>query len=449
MAKKPLLASAIAVALGAPLSVHADSPSEIQQIRAEIQALKQVYEARIASLEKRLEKADMEAPAAPATQAAVATQVAPEPARANAFNPDISLILQGRYSHSDKEGAQITGFLPLGRNDDGAKGFSLDGSELILSSNIGPGFRGLATLAITDDEVAVEEAWFQTLGLGQGFTLKGGRFLSGIGYANEQHPHAWDFADQNLPYAAMIGESYGQDGLQVKWLAPTPFMLELGAEIGQGVNRSSQNKPGSWAAFAHIGDDLGDSHSWRAGISRLDYKSEDREGLFGDVNNLNMETLFNGRSKFWIADFVWKWAPNGNAKNQNFKFQAEYLHRDEDGSLDCADNTANGGACTGQSSNWQSSQSGWYAQGIYQFHPNWRTGYRYDRLDAGTQTSEMPLAASDYQPQRHSLMFDYNPSEFSRFRLQLAQDKAERDMADHQITLQYIHSLGAHGAHSF
>lgn len=447
MAKKTLFASAIAMALGAPLHVYAGEPSEIEQIRAEIQALKNGYEARIASLERRLEQANTTTPAAP-LQTAQPVQAA-EPARANSFNPEVTLILQGRYTHSDKEEAHITGFLPVGHDHGSAKGFSLDGTELVLAANIGPGFRGLANLAITDDEVAVEEAWFQTLGLGQGFTVKGGRFLSGIGYTNEQHPHAWDFADQNLPYAAMIGEHYAQDGLQAKWLAPTPFMLELGSEIGQGVNRSSQNKPGSWAAFAHVGDDLGASHSWRAGLSRLEVKSESRVGHFDDINEIETETMFNGSSKFWIADFVWKWAPNGNARQQNFKFQAEYLKRDEEGSLDCLDNTAAGGACLGQGGGWQTRQSGWYAQGIYQFSPNWRAAYRHDRLDAGTQNSELPLLVSDYQARRHSLMFDYSPSEFSRFRLQVAQDKSEQGMTDHPVMLQYIHSLGAHGAHSF
>ena len=45
-------------------------------------------------------------------------------------------------------------------------------------------------------------------------------------------------------------------------------------------------------------------------------------------------------------------------------------------------------------------------------------------------------------------MFDYSPSEFSRFRLQFARDRARPGATDNQIFLQYIMSLGAHGAHS-
>jgi hypothetical protein len=46
-------------------------------------------------------------------------------------------------------------------------------------------------------------------------------------------------------------------------------------------------------------------------------------------------------------------------------------------------------------------------------------------------------------------MLDYSPSEFSRFRLQLAQDRSMQGVEDNQVILQYVHSLGAHGAHRF
>ena len=46
-------------------------------------------------------------------------------------------------------------------------------------------------------------------------------------------------------------------------------------------------------------------------------------------------------------------------------------------------------------------------------------------------------------------MFDYSLSEFSRIRLQFAQDKSAQGMTDNQIFLQYQMSLGAHGAHKY
>ena len=46
-------------------------------------------------------------------------------------------------------------------------------------------------------------------------------------------------------------------------------------------------------------------------------------------------------------------------------------------------------------------------------------------------------------------MIDYSPSEFSRLRLQVARDKSVPGSTDNEIMLQYIMSLGTHGAHKF
>ena len=46
-------------------------------------------------------------------------------------------------------------------------------------------------------------------------------------------------------------------------------------------------------------------------------------------------------------------------------------------------------------------------------------------------------------------MVDWSPSEFSRFRLQFNQDKSQIGITDNQVYLQYILSLGTHGAHKF
>ena len=86
-----------------------------------------------------------------------------------------------------------------------------------------------------ENEIEVEEAFFQTLALGRGFTLKGGRFLSGIGYQNEIHQHAWDFQDAPLAYKAFLGGKLNDDGIQLRWLAPTELFLELAPSSGAGA----------------------------------------------------------------------------------------------------------------------------------------------------------------------------------------------------------------------
>jgi len=447
MLRPALLAAAIAAAFPA----YADS--DLDALRAELKAIKSSYEARIQALEARLEK-----PESPSAQAAALPQQATAASASNRFNPDISLILQGRYAHLQEAGERrIAGFLSGGGHGaDAARGFSLDGTELVMSASIDPNFRGHLILALQDEAAEIEEAWFQTTGLGNGLSLKGGRFRSGLGYQNEQHPHAWDFADNSLMYRALFGEAYGNDGVQLKWVAPTDLFMEFGAEAGRGANfpgtDRNTNGAGSVALFGHLGGDVGVSHSWRAGVSYLHAKARDRDSELEDMNGVHAETLFSGKSKTWVADGVWKWAPNGNAREQNVKLAAEYFRRSERGSLLCGDNSAESGACTGLDDAYRSRQSGFYAQGVYQFMPRWRTGYRYDRLNPGTVdfgANSTSLPTTETTPTRHSLMLDYSPSEFSRLRLQYSRDKSMENLSENQWFVQYVHSLGSHGAHKF
>lgn len=483
------LAAALGLACALPAAQAAPDPDltrELQQMRAQLQKMQGAYEQRIAALEGRLAQAENQAGkaekvAADATlQASQAQQAAAQvqqaglrpPGQASSFNPEVSLILQGqvkRMKAIDERG--ITGFWSPGGHDhdhDGGhgadkRGFSLDHTELVFSANIDPRFRGVARLALIDGEVEVEEASVQTLGLDHGLVLKGGRFLSEIGYSNVQHPHEWDFADASLMQKVLWGDhGYRHDGLQLRWVAPTELFFQLGAETGRGDafpgTDRNKNGSGSGALFANLGGDLGSSHSWRTGLSYLSTRAEKRESHFEDAAGLG-EVLgqFTGRSRTWIADFVWKWAPEGNPQSRNFKFQSEVFRRSEDGTLGCAD--GDGATCaSGDASAYRARQSGGYAQGVYQFMPQWRVGYRYDWLSSGRVGVDASAFANfdpgnsaftSYRPKKHSLMVDWSASEFSRLRLQFAQDKSMQDVTDNQVILQYIMSLGTHGAHKF
>jgi hypothetical protein len=87
--------------------------------------------------------------------------------------------------------------------------------------------------------------------------------------------------------------------------------------------------------------------------------------------------------------------------------------------------------------------------------PQWRVGYRYDKLWSGdthfngADIGGVIASLEDYDPSRHSLMLDWSPSEFSRVRLQYTKDKSMDGQDENQWFVQYIHSLGAHGAHKF
>lgn len=408
MSRFALMPGAFALVLLFPLGAGAAGESDLEEIRNQIRELRQSYESRIQALEQRLK--DAEARASQSSQPAPAPSALGATSSVSAFNPATSVVLQGRYANLSRDPASfaIAGFAPGGEIGPGRRGFSLAESEIALYANVDDKFAGNLIVSLSpENTVSVEEAYGLWIGAPLGLAPKFGRFFSGIGYLNEQHQHAWDFIDAPLAYQAFLGGQYGTDGIQVKWVAPIDHFVELGAEAGNGDGfpggPRDKNGSGAGALFAHTGGDIGTSHSWRAGVSYLQTRAQDADA-----------------QRLGIADFVWKYAPEGNARQTNFKVQGEYFR-------------ATGGE--------PGPQSGWYAQGVYQFMPMWRIGARYDRLDPGARTS--------FRPERSSVMLDYSPSEFSRIRLQLAQSKTMPDVTDNQLFVQYILSLGAHGAHRY
>ncbi len=470
MFKKTILTTTLIAAFASPLCATAADDKELNEIRAQMQQMKDTYEARMQALEKRLEQAEAKSAQTP-QQAPVIAELAPTPsptstrvtaASANAFNPAIALNLSGTVANLSQDPKQyrLQGFMPNGGEiGPGARSFSLGESELTLSANIDPNFAGQLTFSMaSDNSVSVEESFFQTKALLDGSNLKAGRFLSSIGYLNSQHAHTWDFVDAPLAYQAFFGGQYKPDGLQFKWLAPLDSYVELGVELGNGASfpGTDRNKNGfnASALFAHMGDDIGENASWRAGLSYLNTSAQNRSFEDANATGAPVTNAFTGTSKIWIADAIFKWSPDGNSTQRNFKLQGEYFRRNESGTL--AYDTASANSVSG---NYAALQSGWYVQSVYQFMPLWRAGIRYDKLSSGTPAigliSNAGFSTADFSallpfsPTRNSIMLDYSPSEFSRFRLQFARDNTRPGATDNQIFLQYNMSLGAHGAHTF
>ena len=398
--------------------------------------------------------------AAPLLVATGSTALAQGQVSGNAFNPAVSLILNGHYASysQDPKTYRLPGFLLAQDAGLPAEGLSLDETELAISANVDDKFYGFMSLSIDTDpagdtSVSLEEAYFETLALGNGLKVKAGKFLSDIGYLNPIHAHAWDFFDAPLAYTAMLNGAYGDTGVQLSWVVPTDLFIQIGGEWLRGdsfpaANGADSHGTGAATFFLHVGGDVGATSSWRAGLSYLKADANDRVSQFADGSGV----AFTGTSDVAIADFVWKWAKNGNPRDRYYIVQAEYLHRKEDGDVAFSPTPP---TVTGT---YSGTHSGYYVQGVYQFRPRWRAGLRYDRLDASNSVSiggpgvTVPIvpAAFDtaHSPSRMTVMADFSNSEFSRMRLQLARDES-RPEPDDQIVFQYLMSLGAHGAHRF
>jgi hypothetical protein len=426
-------------------SAHAQDP-EIESLREAIDELRADYDARISALEQRLAVAEQNS-----TQASYAAQqasTAPTSASANsAFNPAIGVIFLGNAWHYDQnpDNYAIQGFPLGGEAGPIQQGLSIGETEINISANVDDKFTAWLTtpIVIEDGEakIEVEEAWIETLALPAGLSARFGRFYSNIGYQNNRHAHTWDFADQPLPYQAFLGDQYLDDGVQLRWVAPTELYMEFGGEVLQGSRYPAAGSDnagfGAYSLFANIGGDLGTSNSWLAGVSLLDTSAVDRAS--GDEDN---PYLFSGDSSLVGAHLVWKWVPGGNWKQKNLVIQAEYMRRDENGVYTVPD---------GSPLTYKNDQYGWYLQATYQPFPRWRFGGRIDGLSSGDPGAAFDgtlLAAPDSDPRRYSLMADWSNSEFSRLRIQYTHDAAGLE-DDNQFGLQYIFSIGAHGAHTF
>src|SRR5450759_995956 len=431
--------AAVAALLGNPLNVFAADDNGLQDIRDQIQQLQQSVAAQAQAV----------------TQQPIRSSAGPS--SENSFNPAVSMILSGTYGQLKQDPVvPATGFAMNANNTGYTRGFSLKESELGIAANIDPQFRGVGTFALDPaGGISVENAFVQSSALGNGLNLKFGRFFSGLGYLNEQHSHVWDFVDQPLVYRVLWDNQIGDDGLQLKWLAPTDMFVEVGGEIGRGrgfpgSDRQNKNGSGAGVLFAHIGDDIGIEQSWRAGASLHETRRVDAVSVaVPDLHSGLVSNSFTGDCQTAGLDFVWKYSPNGNIRERYLKVQSEYFRRKESGLL-----TYDVNAVLPTTDSYSVTQSGWYLQSVYQFMPAWRTGLRYDRLDSGVATVGALNAANvisnyAFNPSRLTWMVDYNPSEFSRIRLQLARDDSRQRLAENQMFLQYIMSLGAHGAHQY
>ena len=443
--------SAIAMALAfiSSSGAYAADNTDLAEIRRQLELLTQRHledERRIQELEKRLERAEAattqaatEAKQASAAVAAVPPPVAPA-SSANAFNPAISGVLDGKLGSFSKDPStyDLAGF-PLGGEGPGQRGLFLGEAEVNFQANIDDMFMGSLTLSLADDDgvtsANIEEAFIQTTSMPGGFQITAGKFLSDIGYLNSFHEHADDFADRPLAYRAFLANGIVDTGVRLTWLAPTDFYLRFGSEVMRGNAYPSfgaaNNGFGAKTVYMRTGDDIGTEVSYQAGASWMWADAVNR-----DTNN-GLD-IFSGQSQVGIAHFVLKWAPNGNPVNRNLKFQAEVLRDHVDGLFNGVPvNRTDYGA---------------YAQLIYQFKPQWRIGARYDWLEAGNIPVSLigtTLDSGNHDPTRASAMLEYDHSEFSRIRLQYNLDRSRLFGTDREFILQYTATIGAHPAHSY
>jgi len=403
-----------------------------------------------------------------------------------AFNPDISLIIDASYVDRNIDDSEISHYeIPgvvhglIGGHSHGdeshatynaANGFNLNYGELGLRSSVDPYFTMDAIFHFSEDSVEIEEAYVTTTTLPYGLRAKGGKFYSDFGRHNNSHHHAWNFADAPLVNQSFLGlHGLLEKGVQLQWLAPLPHYMMVGAELLQGENEQmfgngaivsyheeehheegaeeehghgeviaeAEDKPSLVVAYLKASADI-DQTTLLAGLSYASGKSR--------LNHLDDEEgahAFYGESELYGFDLTLK---HYFDSYRYLMWENEWIKREMDGTYYNAEGEAHIPMLK--------EQSGYYTQLIYAHNKNWRAGVRYDNIYQNDVIANGVNKNLDDGLDRVSIMAEYNPSEFSRIRLQYNVNSAlyneEGEQEDVKtIIVQFNYAIGAHGAHAF
>ena len=404
---------------------------------------------------------------------------------------DISAIVDVVLGGSDARDEEIER-LQGGAHDPKRRGLTLQQLELSFFGAVDPYFTGEAHVIITEDEIELEEAFATTSSLPRGLQLEAGYFFTEFGRINAQHPHFWDWLDQPIINSRLFGgEGMRGTGARLGWLTPLPWfsVVHFGAQNASGDLMASFNGEGL-GGHGHGGGEEEEEELFEEGIGGRPILEENNEVrnlkdlvyLARWVNGVelsdNLSAQFGVSSLFgpnnsgsnadtWIygGDLVVKWDPEGNtAKRSKLVWQTEIMKREFDadrftlfddmGNMDPSDDIDID--LPGETlEDW-----GLYTQLLFRLNRNWAIGARYEYVTGNGQSAkegELIKRDEDFfrnDRYRISPLLLYQPSEFTRLRLQYNYDDFDKNEL---VSSEDAHSLwfglevlwGKHPAHSY
>ncbi|HHF3068139.1 TPA: hypothetical protein ACPJ1I_000135 [Vibrio diabolicus] len=354
-------------------------------------------------------------------------------------NPQIGVVVDGYYQDGQRH------------NSEREEGFGLGHTELNLSSNIDDKFHGALTAVLEshgdETELELEEAFIETLALPYGVNVRAGRFLSDFGYLNNQHMHTDSFVERPIAYRTFLGSHYYDDGVRANIVLPTDLYVKFGVEALSGNKMSSVedgSKVGVYTTTMKLGNDFSESSSWQFGLSYLRNENgkvkefEDHDHGHEEEHDHSHAAAVTG-ANLYGADFVWKWAPDGNYKYSNFTLSAEYMLLDGVVDSKYKNDTES-----------PDNLSAYYVSGVYRFNPSWSSGLRYgeaESYDGHAHGDHMHFTALN--DKEMDAMIAWDSSHFGTIRAQFTRIDNQDSETDNVFTLQYVMTFGAHGAHAF
>jgi len=411
----------LAIAANRPLDAQAGD--EIAALRGDLVELRDQYEARIADLEARLaaleDAGGVEIAGPPAPQTPAGTAVPPGAAGAGGpvgtlptyggtasmskvFNPDIAVI--GNF-------VAVAGDNAIAPSEP----FALEEAEATFQAVVDPYARADFFFAYSEEGVEIEEGFVTFPTLPGGLLAKAGKLRAAFGRVNTFHTHSLTWVDRPLVTQNLLGgdEGIADMGLSVSRLVPNPWLfLEATGEVyrgqSEGVFEAQERSDLSWGARLRSYVDLSDS-------ANLD--------LAGSYAWGNNDVGPGFKTQLIGVDATFRWRPLRRAIYRRFLARSEVVWSQREQQ----ESTARA--------------FGAYLSGEYQFARRWYGGVRLDY-------SERP-DASELQDKGISALLTFWPSEFNQIRAQYRFTRYAEQETAHEVLLQLLFSIGAHGAHPF
>jgi hypothetical protein len=387
---------------------------------------------------------------------------------------DISLDVCLAAGGSTATDAQL-GELQGGDHDPKRRGYTFQQAELALAGAVDPYFTGQAQIVYKSDGVELEEAYALTSALPFGLQVKAGKFFTEFGRTNPQHPHQWPWLDQPVINTRIFGGDGTRGvGARVGWLTPLPWFSELligmqdpdddsmvsflgGEAPASGPPSTIGGRPVVERPTRSLADFLYSArwvNSWEAGERTM--VQIGMSGAAGpNRTGLDARTLVAG------ADLLVKWRAAGTSI-PSMVFQSEVIAR----RFHAAAGIDPGDPATAADDqdipdatlvDW-----GMATQLLIGVHPGWACGLRYeyatgsgDSWALGDGLPGAPLARRDDplrdSRQRLAPLITWNPTEFSKLRLEYDHDRASHLPSGHaeSVWLGLEILIGTHPAHAY
>jgi hypothetical protein len=262
-------------------------------------------------------------------------------------------------------------------------------TDLVLEGNPTGQWRYFINANITEKDMILDEAYIN-LSLGAQWQVKAGQFFSAFGRLNSQHVHDRDFVDAPIIYQRLFGTGTAlqETGLQVTYSLPVNLSGAswiLGGELLSTTNREQFNQDQLTPNLHHIFSKWG--QSYRQDLYSL-------IGISWAMADMKTPHGLLTKTDWQAIDFTLKqWLP----QQRYWMLQGEWLNR--------------------QSTAQTAEQSvGYYLMGLYRLNEQWRIGARHERADT---LATLPIATALPDTTKDSLVVEYDPTSWSRMRLQL------------------------------